>query len=265
MTARSVVSAVGEGARDSSRVEPSRPAAPARVADRAPLRVVTATWCDPATAALNPPRILIAGDQPLAREGLAALLASEPEIEVVGTASNEKEAVARSTALQADVVIMDLTMPELDGIEAAHRIKGARPRVGIVMLSSRVYGMCLHELVNDGRLGYAYLLKSASIEEIKRAVLIVAQGGFLVGRQAARQAGGSSRIERLTPREREVLCAIAQGLDNAAIATHLRLQPGTVSMHITSIYSKLEVDHEPHLNPRVAATLLSLGLLGASS
>ncbi len=208
-------------------------------------------------------RTLIADDHPATREGIAALLAGDPEIEVVGTAADGREAVEKAAALGAEVVVMDIKMPELDGVEAAHRIKGRNPAAGIVILSSYVHSGYLRELLSDGRLGYAYLLKTATIEEIRRAILTAAHGGFLIDPQVGVQATDSIQLTVLTPRETDVLKAIARGLDNQGIGKQLEMQPGTVSMHISNIYSKLAVDLEPDLNPRVAVVLIYHGLLAA--
>ena len=156
---------------------------------------------------------------------------------------------------------MDVKMPGLDGLQAAHRIKDERPGVGVVIFSSYVFVSYLRELLSDGRMGYAYLLKTASIEQLTAAIRIVASGGVFIDPQVGQRANAPARLTQLTERENDVLQLLVQGADNSAIAERLKMQPGTVSMHISSIYSKLELDGVPGMNPRVAAVLMYHGLL----
>ena len=206
-------------------------------------------------------RLLIADDHPATRHGLVALLEAESDFKIVGTAENGNEAVDKALQGEADVVIMDVKMPGLDGIQAAHRIKETRADVGVVIFSSYVFVSYLRELLGDGRLGYAYLLKTASIEQLAAAVRTVAAGGLFIDPQVGQRANAPTRLTRLTERENDVLQLLVQGADNAAIGERLRMQPGTVSMHISSIYSKLELDGVSGMNPRVAAVLMYHGLL----
>jgi NarL family two-component system response regulator LiaR len=210
---------------------------------------------------MEPVRTLIADDHPATREGVAALLNVEPEIEIVGTAGDGLEAMDKALALQAEVVVMDIKMPRMDGIEAAHCIKAKRPEVGILILSSYLYSSYLRELLSDGLLGYAYLLKSAPIDEIKRTILMVARGGLYIDPQIGNHAASSAKLDQLTIREEEVLRALARGLDNLGIAKALNMQLSTVSMHVGNIYAKLAVDTLPSLNPRVSVVLMYYGLL----
>lgn len=210
---------------------------------------------------MHPIRTLIADDHPATREGVAALLDSEPEIEIVGTASDGPQAVQKALALEVQAVVMDIKMPELDGIKAAHEIKAERPETGVVILSNYNESSYLRELLGDGRFGYAYLLKTVTIDEIKKTILTVARGGLFIDPQVANQANASPKLDRLTPREKDVLEALAQGLDNRGIAKKLVIEPGTVSMHISNVYSKLEVDALPDKNARVAAVLMWHGLM----
>ncbi len=206
-------------------------------------------------------RLLIADDHPATRQGLAALLEAEADFEIAGTAVDGSEAVDKAAPPGIDVVIMDVKMPVLDGLQAAHRIKDARPEVGVVVFSSYVFVSYLRELLSDGRMGYAYLLKTASIEQLSAAIRIVARGGVFIDPQVGQRANGPARLTQLTERENDVLQLLVQGADNSAIAERLKMQPGTVSMHISSIYSKLELDGVPGMNPRVAAVLMYHGLL----
>lgn len=209
---------------------------------------------------IQPIRTLIADDHPPLREGVAALLDAEPEIQVVGTADDGEVAIRQALELGVQVVVMDIQMPVVDGIQAAHRIKAQRPRTGIVILSNYSSSSYLHELLSDGNFGYAYLLKSAGIDQIKRTILMVAKGGLYVDPDVANQANTLPKLEILTPREKDVLAAMARGLDNHGIADELSMSTSTVGMHISNIYSKLEVDTLPDKHARVSAVLMYHGL-----
>jgi DNA-binding NarL/FixJ family response regulator len=206
-------------------------------------------------------RLLIADDHPATRHGLAALLKAESDFEIVAIAADGPAAVERALRGDVDVIVMDVKMPGLDGIDAAHRIKEKRAEVGVVIFSSYVFVSHLRELLGDGRLGYAYLLKTASIEQLAAAIRTVAAGGLFIDPQVGQRASAPTRLTRLTDRENDVLQLLIQGADNAAIGERLKMQPGTVSMHISNIYSKLELDGVSGMNPRVAAVLMYHGLL----
>lgn len=192
-------------------------------------------------------RILIADDHPVFRFGLKALLESESEFEIVGEASNGEEAVELSRSLYPDVVLMDITMPGMNGIEATRQILSDRPDIGILIVTM-VDDSSLLAALRAGARGY--LLKGAEGEETLRAIRAVASGEMIVSApiverlsdflQGAPQ-GARYVFPELTPREHEVLELMAQGLTNSAIAERLTLSPKTVRNQVSIIFSKLDV------------------------
>ena len=205
-------------------------------------------------------RILVVDDHSTFRLGLSALLRSVPEFTVVGEAATGTEAVAAVSKLVPDVVVMDLNMPDLDGIEATKQIARAHDGIngingingigGINVLVLTMFDDEEHVLtaVRAGALGY--VLKTAREDEIVRAVHAVAEGELIFGQPVAAQvrdlftavpARQSDALARLTAREREVLSLVARGEGNAAIAHILVVSPKTVRNHITRIFRKLDV------------------------
>jgi DNA-binding NarL/FixJ family response regulator len=197
-------------------------------------------------------RVLLADDHPLFLEGLTAVLAARPDLELVGQAATGTEAVEQALALLPDVVLMDIQMPGLSGIEAARRIVHASPHVGVIMLTMLEDDDSVFAAMRAGARGY--ILKGAGKAEVLRTIEAVARGEALFGPAIAQRlvaffgalrgrAGGGPPLAfpELTEREREVLRLIAQGLNNAVIAERLTLSPKTVSNHISNIFSKLQV------------------------
>ena len=191
-------------------------------------------------------RVLVADDHPIVRQGLVSVLEVEPDLEVVGTASTGREAVRMVSRLQPDVVLLDLEMPELDGIEAIPQLLAAKASLGILVFTAydtddRVLGA-----IRAGARGY--LLKGASGDEIARGIRAISGGGsYLEPRVAStvmaeitsphRPAGG------LSERERQVLRLVADGLPNKQIARELSISERTVKFHVTSIMRKLDADN----------------------
>ncbi|NGN63086.1 response regulator transcription factor [Streptomyces sp. A7024] len=193
-------------------------------------------------------RILIADDHPAYRAGLALMLAAAPDLEVVAEAETGTAAVALATEARPDVVVMDLRMPELDGIEATRRLLAADPDLGIVVLTMFEDDDSVFAAMRAGARGY--LLKGADQEELLRAIRAIAAGEAIFGPAVARrviehfaQGSASSRtaFPTLTDREREVLDLIARGKGNAAIAHELVLSLKTVRNHVSNIFGKLQV------------------------
>jgi DNA-binding NarL/FixJ family response regulator len=196
----------------------------------------------------EPIGVLVVDDHPVFREGFAALLASIEEVEVLGTAATGTEALAMAAALRPRVVVMDVQMPEMDGIEATRRLAAEHPEIGVVVLTMSEEDSTIFDAVRAGARGY--LLKGAEPEEVVRAVTTVAAGGVvfgavLAGRIAdffsrAPEQAASTPFPMLTAREHEVLDLVAAGLSNAQIAGRLFLSQKTVRNHVHAVLTKLQ-------------------------
>jgi len=202
-------------------------------------------------------RLLIADDHALVREGMQALMATEPDIQVVGTAADGVEVVTQTLALRPDVVLMDLMMPRQDGIEAIGQIRRQLPEARILVVTSFSQDDKVFPAIKAGALGY--LLKDASPQELLLAIRTVHRGeSFLHPTIAGRLIRELNRpaappaADPLTEREREVLVLLAHGLSNQEIADRLVLGESTVRSHVSNILSKL------HLSSRMQAALYAL-------
>ena len=197
-------------------------------------------------------RILLVDDQRLIREGLRVLLELEPGLEVVGEAGDGKEALEAYAALQPDVVLMDVRMPGIDGVEATRRLRERWPEARIIILTTFDDDAYVFEGLRAGALGY--LLKDVSGNELAEAVRTAAAGGAPLSPSVARKVVAAfSRLspparppdeglpEPLSEREKEVLRLLAQGLTNREIARRLVLAEGTVKNYVTTILQKLGV------------------------
>jgi DNA-binding NarL/FixJ family response regulator/signal transduction histidine kinase len=183
-------------------------------------------------------RVIVADDHPATRSGVIALLEAQPDIVVVGTAANGEEALGLTEALRPDILMIDLRMPKLGGVEAIARLG----RLGLPTKAIAVTTFAQDELVLQAMRAGArgYLLKDASAEELATAVRIVHAGGTLLTPAIAQKvAEGLSARERLTPREREVLALLARGLPDKEIAAELRLSVKTANFHVANIIGKL--------------------------
>lgn len=200
-------------------------------------------------------RLLVADDHPVLREGLAAVLGTQPDFEVVGEASDGEEVVRLVERLDPDVILLDLEMPNVDGVEALRRLrKAGSPARTVVFTAYDTDERILNSLRAGAR---GYLLKGASRADIFSAVRTVHAGGSLLGpavtnRLLGRIGEDPRETNPLTPRELEVLALLARGLKNAAIAERLFISERTVKFHVGSILAKLEAQNRTEA-ARIAA------------
>ena len=198
----------------------------------------------------QPIHILVVDDHKLFREGLIALLRAAPETAVVGEAANGTEAIAQAEIAAPDIILMDIQMPDMNGIEATRRILADHPQTGVIMLTMLEDDDSLFAAMRAGARGY--ILKGADKAEVLRTVTAVAEGQALFGPAFAGQltsffqrGGGRETVVTpfpdLTDRERELLRLIAQGLNNNDIAARLNISGKTVSNHISNIFNKLHI------------------------
>ena len=211
---------------------------------------------------LNPIRVLIAEDHAIVRKGIHSLLTIEPGIEVVGEAKNGREAIARAQDVNPDVILMDLVMPELDGLEATRQIVECQPGARILVLTSFASDDKVFPAIKAGAMGY--LLKDSDPRELVRAIRQVHRGESSLHPMIARKLmkelahppaslpAQTPTRDPLTEREVEVLQLVAQGKSNRQIADQLAIGEGTARAHVSSILSKL------HLASRTQATLYAL-------
>jgi DNA-binding NarL/FixJ family response regulator len=189
-------------------------------------------------------RILIADDHPTVRAGLRAVLDSEEDFEVVGLAAGGEEAVALARTTGADVVLMDLQMPGVDGIEATRRLADVAPRARVVILTSYAERERILAALDAGAIGF--MLKDADPEEVMRAIRAAARGDATLA-QPATNAIVAARNEMagrrtLTQREREILALVADGYTNSRIALDLGIAEKTVKTHLTRVFHALGVN-----------------------
>ncbi len=212
-------------------------------------------------AALEPIRVMLVDDHALFRKGVASLLASCPDIEVVGEAGSGAEAVEAVGELMPDVILMDIHMPSLDGLEATRRIKAEHPYVKIVMLTVAEEDRALFDAIKAG--AHGYLLKRVEPDEFLGMIRGISRGEAPISRSMASKILGEfgKRMKgqpaedpaaKLTPRERELLQLLTQGSTNKDIANALCVSENTVKNHLKNILAKL------HLQNRVQAVAFAL-------
>jgi DNA-binding NarL/FixJ family response regulator len=194
-------------------------------------------------------RVLVADDQGMVRSGFSILLNAQPDIEVVGEAVNGQEAVTRAAELCPDVILMDVRMPVLDGLQATRQIAAADGAPKVLILTTFDLDDYVYEALRCGASGF--LLKDASAGELAEAVRVVAAGDALLApgvtrrliaefaRQGAPRAASRKHLDGLTDRETEVLGLVARGMSNGEIAGHLVLAEQTVKTHVSRVLMKL--------------------------
>jgi len=194
-------------------------------------------------------RILLVDDHPVVRKGIRAMLDTVDEMEVVGECANGREAVQAYESLLPEVVLMDLVMPVMDGVEAIQAIRAKHPRARILVLTSFTTDDKVFAAINAGASGY--LLKDSDPEDLVRAIFQVQRGESSLHPAIARRllaelshttAAEKPRVEQLTEREKEVLAYLAQGLTNQEIAEKLVVSRATVHSHVSRILGKLNLD-----------------------
>lgn len=200
-----------------------------------------------------PIKVLIADDHVFYREGVRALLSNVPEVEIVGEANNGEEAVAQAKNLQPNIILMDLKMPDMNGIDATRKINETHPNIGVLVITMFDDDDSVFAAMRAGARGY--LLKDADKDEVVRAIVAVERGEaifspaiaqrmmqyFAAPSAASNKKGQPSEFAELTEREYEILELIAQGDDNMVIANKLSLSIKTVQNYVSSILTKLQV------------------------
>jgi len=196
-------------------------------------------------------RVAVADDHGVLRDGLAGLIAAQPDMEVVATAADGAEAVAICRTMKPDVVLMDLEMPVMDGIEATRAILAEAPETTVLVLTSFSDRRQIIGALDAGAVGY--LLKDASADDVVRGIRIAAEGGSPLDPRAARSLleakSAPDPLAGISPREREVLALLLDGMPNKLIARRLEISEKTVKSHLTSIFRRIGV------NDRVQAVL----------
>lgn len=198
---------------------------------------------------MNSLRIFLADDHVVMREGLRSLVNAQADMNVVGEADNGRDALLKATELQPDVIVMDVSMPELNGIQVTERLKRIAPRITVLVLSAHDDSGYLQQLLEVGASGY--VLKKAAAEELINAIRVVAAGGVYLdpslagkvvgGYLGKRRARGAPRGNDLSPREAEVLRLVAWGYTNKEIAAYLSISVKTVETHKANLMAKLDL------------------------
>lgn len=201
-------------------------------------------------------QVVVADDQGMIRSGLRALLESAPDIRVVGEAAHGAEAVALAEAQRPDVVLMDIRMPGLDGIEATRRIRSGHPGVAVIVLTTYDLDEYVLAAVRAGAVGF--LLKDGDADDLIQAVRVAARGDAVVDASALRRllatfaatpdrTRGGGPPDSLTPRELEVLALVGRGLSNTEISERLYVSETTTKTHIGNLLAKLGARNRAHL------------------
>jgi DNA-binding NarL/FixJ family response regulator len=195
----------------------------------------------------NSIRLLLVDDHPVVRDGLLAILSTQPDFEVIGEAGNGKTAVSLAHQLNPDVVLLDLEMPEQDGVETLKQMRAANPQIRAIVFTAFDTDERIVTAVQAGAQGY--LLKGVPRQELFQAIRVVHQGGSLLQPVVASKLmqhlrePNRSQIEPLTPREKEVLEHLSRGLQNKEIAAKLVISERTVKFHVSAILTKFNASN----------------------
>ena len=198
---------------------------------------------------MSPIRILVADDHQVVREGTRRMLDREPDLDVVGEAADGTEAVALVDALRPDIVVIDVRMPGLNGIEATRQIKTAYPKVRVLVFTAHNDDRYVFPLLDAGANGY--VLKTTGQRDLVKAIRDVYEGQTALHPEVARRVvqrlthrdgfKGEGMVESLTEREMEVLAAVAKGWSNKEVSAALNISPHTVQVHLSNVFGKLDV------------------------
>ena len=196
---------------------------------------------DEGSGRLSPIRVLIVDDHPLVRDGLKLLLMTAPDLTLAGEAGNGQEALRLCAAVPVDIVLMDLKMPGMDGIQATRAVCTAYPALKVIILTSFIEKGLVEEALQAG--ATSYILKECSSTELAAAIHGAMHGQTTISSAAAKSLVQTRQPEadELTNRERAVLSLLAEGLSNAEIGVRLAIKPTTVNFHVGNILSKLDV------------------------
>jgi DNA-binding NarL/FixJ family response regulator len=200
-------------------------------------------------------RVVLADDQPLVRSGLRVLTADTPDLDIVGEAGTGAEAVQLVRDVHPDVVLMDLRMPGMDGIEATRLITAESPAVHVIVLTTFEDDDSVYGSLRTGASGF--LVKDMALDDILNAIRVVAAGDALIAPSVTRrlieefakrpESSPQREIADITEREREVLTLVGRGMSNAEIATHLYISTATAKAHVAHLFTKLAVRDRVHL------------------
>jgi len=214
-------------------------------------------------------KVLLVDDHDLLRQGMKTMLETEPDIEVVGEANDGSGVLALCEECYPDVVLIDVVMPNKDGIEATSEIKESYPHIGVVVLSGHDEQQFIFDALKAGASGY--LLKTAALDEVIATVKSVAKGQAKIDPEVAsrvltefqsyQKAEVSEVYQPLTPREREILQLMSEGLPNKTIAARLSISERTVTTHVANIYAKLQVNNRVSaIQEAMRRRILDLGI-----
>ena len=186
-------------------------------------------------------RIIVVDDHPLVREGISYLCLATSDIELVGEAANGKDALELCADLQPDIALVDLLMPNMDGIATIEAIRVQYPQVKILVLTSFNTDSLIHQALEKG--AHGYILKDASTEDIINAIRLTYKGMFILSPDVSDIISSQSSLYTLTPRQVQVLKLMAEGFNNAQIGKEISISPYTARFHVSEILSKLRVSN----------------------